>query len=36
MGTRLYSLPDRDVDGTKFDTRWVYVWRWGWIFFTGM
>jgi len=22
--------------GQKFDTRWIWVWGCGWIFFTGM
>jgi len=29
MGTRLYPLPGGMGMGKKFDTRWVWVWRWG-------
>jgi len=34
ISTRLYQLSGGD--GTKFDTRWIYVCGWGWIFCMGM
>jgi len=36
MGTRLYSSPSGDEDGTKFWYRWVWIQGCGWICFTGM
>jgi len=32
MGTRLYPLPGGDGMRQKFDTRWIWVWKWGLIF----